>query len=173
MARYKKATVTEDLTAGTLTWTFANGKERVLNVDALPDNMKRRGMFHGFTQKGSDCYAGVETVDGAYEECDDTLSHIEAGEWSAKREKGEPTLSLFAEALERWLVAEVETSKADVIRDRVRNGGPNAKGQTWSAEEWRKNLRETAQIKKYIAVIQQERAEKAAALATADAGALV
>lgn len=162
MARYKKATVKEDLAAGTLTWNFANGRSIVLDVEGLDPEIQKLAKYHGLQQKGSDCYAGSPDADDAFAKCTRVIESLIAGDWSTRGEGGAPQATLFSEAFERWLANDVPAEKHAALRDRIANGGL-VKGVQTSAEEFRKMLRETREIKAYIATIQKERAERAAA----------
>lgn len=158
MARYKKATVTE--TGQLLTWTFANGKVLTCDVSALPTDIMIKAAVHGVRQKGSDCYAGDESADEAYDSCKDVLETLVAGQWTSKREAGEKVSPLFNEAVERYIVQ--FPAKAEAIRDGLANGR-TVQGKVIDAETFKKMLREAPAIKALIADIQKERAEKATA----------
>ena len=53
----KRTTKKYDLESGLLTIAFVNGAED-FDIDALPEDMKRRLMFHGASQLLGDSYAG-------------------------------------------------------------------------------------------------------------------
>ena len=53
----KRTTKKYDMESGVLTIAFVNGAED-FDIDALPEDMKRRLMFHGASQLLGDSYAG-------------------------------------------------------------------------------------------------------------------
>lgn len=158
MAKYKKATVAEE--GQKLTWTFANGKVLTIDVGSLPSEIMLKAAVHGVRQKGSDCYAGDESADTAYDSCKEVLETLVAGTWNTKREAGEKASPLFDEALARY-IAQFPAKEA-AIRDGLANGRMIGDRMV-DAETFKKMLRDAPAIKALIADIQKERAEKATA----------
>lgn len=159
MPKYKKATVAEE--GQKLTWTFANGKVLTIDVGSLPSEIMLKAAVHGVRQKGSDCYAGDESADTAYDSCKEVLETLVAGTWNTKREAGEKASPLFDEALARYFVK--YPHREAPIRKGLAEGITTPQGEFKDAEVFKKMLRDATDIKSLIADIQKERADKAAA----------
>lgn len=51
-----------DMETGIVTFDFENGRNYEVNVDELPDSIKRQLMLHGASQKLGDAYASAKTA---------------------------------------------------------------------------------------------------------------
>ena len=79
----KRTTKKYDLETGLLTILFANGMKSY-DIDALPEDMKRRLMFHGASQLLGDSYAG-ETDEMEYRKhADARYENLTKSDWSTR-----------------------------------------------------------------------------------------
>ncbi len=79
----KRTTKKYDLESGMLTILFANGTKSY-DIDALPEDIKRRLMFHGASQLLGDAYAG-ETDEMQYRKhADARYENLEKNDWSTR-----------------------------------------------------------------------------------------
>lgn len=160
MAKIKKAskTVAEDFSA--VTFTFADGRALTVEMIGLNDELRRRGLVHGISQKVGDSYASAETIDEAYEAAADVVESLGRGEWSSRTVgggAGKPTILI--EALFRIIQAEGKTLQdaTDLINE--------------MSDEQREGLRRLAPIVAAVDAIKLERlSEKAKKSAAATAG---
>ena len=95
----KRTTKKYDLESGLLTILFANGAKSY-DIDALPEDMKRRLMLHGASQLLGDSYAG-ETDEMEYRKhADARYENLAKSDWST-RGTGSGLDSKLEEAEER------------------------------------------------------------------------
>jgi len=93
--------------ADSVTWSFADGTERTVQLGDLSENVINQLALHGLKQKGTDAYSGFGTKYG-----DEAVSHaaaangrvIEAlknGDFNAARQAGTsgPKVTIWVEAL--------------------------------------------------------------------------
>lgn len=86
---------------------FINGETRTVTI---PEALYERFVAHGAAQKLGDEVAGVDDVDDMVMAIDSLAARIEAGEWSAKREKnGMAGASILAKALVESSGKSIET----------------------------------------------------------------
>ena len=79
----KRTTKKYDLESGILTIAFVNGAVD-FDIDALPEDMKRRLMFHGASQLHGDSYAG-ETDENEYvKHAKARYESLKNGDWSTR-----------------------------------------------------------------------------------------
>lgn len=79
----KRTTKKYDLETGLLTILFANGTKSY-DIDALPEDMKRRLMFHGASQLLGDSYAS-ETDEMEYRKhADARYENLAKNDWSTR-----------------------------------------------------------------------------------------
>lgn len=89
-----------------LKFLFEDNSETAVDFEKIPDDIKLRAMFHGFSQKIGDSYAGAaKAEEGALafskKSVAETLAQLYAGEWRATAEGGPKAPSDLAIALSR------------------------------------------------------------------------
>ena len=100
----KRTTKKYDLENGVLTIAFVNGAE-YYDIDALPEDIKRRLMFHGASQLLGDSYAG-ETDEMAYRNhADARYENLAKNDWSTRGTGSglEDKLEAAQEALDNYI----------------------------------------------------------------------
>ena len=95
----KRTTKKYDLESGILTILFANGA-KAYDIDALPEEMKRRLMFHGASQLLGDSYAGENDEMEYRKHADARYENLTKKDWST-RGTGSGLDSKLEEAEER------------------------------------------------------------------------
>ena len=109
--RNEIAKVTIDIDAGTATWVFADkGPNVVIDLADISAANTTRLTLHGIKQKGSDSYAGTESVADAREAVLAIQEMLYTGDWST-RAPGEPRQSVLAEAVARAQSITLEAAK--------------------------------------------------------------
>ena len=89
-----------------LKFVFEDGTETVVDFDKIPQEIKVRAMFHGFSQKIGDSYAGAAKAEGgalafSKKAVNETLAQLYAGDWRATAEGGPKAPSDLAVAISR------------------------------------------------------------------------
>lgn len=138
-----------DVEKSLVVFTFATEPEKRLVVDyaKLNSAMRLRAGLHGMSQKVGDAHAGAANADEAFELSNITFKRVVAdGEWGVERVGGEPAVTQLAQALSRH------------------NGKPLAecvKVLESKDKDFRKKMRESAEIQTALAHMQLEKAKKA------------
>lgn len=143
---------------GLIRFTFDDKTEEVFDVSKVSDDVKTRGMIHGFSQKIGDSYAGAakseNALDFAKQAVKDTIAQLYKGDWrAAGAGLGGPRTTDLATAMSRVTGKTVEQCSAylDTLNDDEK--------KAWRAK---------GKIAAAIAAISAERAaEKARKLAEA------
>ena len=87
--RVKVCTVDQDEEAGTLAFSFTNGKELIADTKQFAEAIIRRAAIHGVEQKIRDSFAGVKgDADLAFENASKVYANLLAGTWNAGRASG-------------------------------------------------------------------------------------
>ena len=138
-----------DLDTGVVSFTFGNGEVVEVDVNQLPEQMRKQLMLHGVSQKVGDSFAGakgnfMEGISAAKS----VIEQLVAGIWRSARGEGEarPRLGELAEAIARIKGVEVAVAMAAVEK---------------ATDEQRKAWRGNAKVKATIAAIRAEAAQKA------------
>jgi hypothetical protein len=145
---------------GTITFAFEDNTSQVFDISKVKDAVKLRAMFHGFSQKIGDSYAGAgkdaNPLKFAKEAVKETIAQLYAGDWRATSEGG-PRVTDLALALSMLSGKTIEESVAfvDTLDD-----------------DQKKVWRSKAKVKAKLAEIAAKKAaERAAKLAAKVAGA--
>jgi len=103
---------------GGFRWAFANGFEKIVTVDDVPQELHEHLAMHGLKQKLSDSYANSsgnpETAVGLFQKVLDTIL---GGAWKSAKGDGSPRetpIGLLAQA-----VANVQGKDLDEVRARL------------------------------------------------------
>jgi len=100
--RVPKAKV--EVSGRVLTFAFANGETRTMDVEQLAKVIRERAEVHGIEQKLRDSYAGAKSADeavGLFDKVTDHLTDPIDPKWNAGRdgEPSEDSLDLLAKAM--------------------------------------------------------------------------
>lgn len=136
-----------------VSFAFANGHVLTCDVDDLNDDITARLALHGMSQKIGDSYASSESVDAAIAAATEVWENLKKGIWATRATGGK-----LAAALSRATGKPIEDciGKLATMDDKAKAG-----------------LRKHPDIKRALAEIELEAAEKAAKAATdADTGEL-
>ncbi len=145
-----------------LKFVFEDESEISVDFDKISQDIKRRAMFHGFSQKIGDSYAGAAKAEGgalafSKKQVADTIAQLYAGDWRAPSEGGPRQPSDLAIAMSRVSGKTPEVCQAFV------------EGLTDEEKKvWRKKGKVAAQLAAIAAEKAQARAAKLAK-AAADA----
>ena len=146
MATKRNAKCTKKVEGKTVVFAFANGKDLTFDPAIVSPEIVTALMLHGASQKIGDSFAGSESVEEAYADASEVLDQLYAGQWKAARAAGEPRTGLLVEALARISGKDVAMCKLAV--------------ETMT-DDARKALRNDPRIKREIAKINFENADKA------------
>ncbi len=148
MARVKKASVSIDGTQ--INYTFADGAGEVsLDAADLNNEMKSTGLMHGLKQKISDSFAGAPTPAEAMERASAVIDALVGGKWNVRvAGEGGTRVTQLARALAMVTGKELDEA-VSVISDMT--------------DEAKKNLTAHPEIKRAVAEIRAEEAQRAAA----------
>jgi hypothetical protein len=140
---------------GELVFTFSDGT--VLNFDPnapnISDEIRKQAMYHGFSQKIGDSYAGAKSVEDAIAAASATINQLPEG-WNARREAGEgPDTGLLLEAIMR--VNNVPAERKPEMAEKLKALPAEGKAK----------LRQEPPIVAMIGQIKTERAEKKGSVA--------
>lgn len=142
-----------DLDTGEFEIEWKDGTSTKFNVDELPDEMKRKLMFHGFSQKVGDSYASAKgDIAKARTSAEETIAQLQKGEWTGERDsESRPRLGELAAAISSIKGIPLEDATAAVTAAAESGDEGAAKLKTWRAHP------------KIKAAILKARAEKAQA----------
>lgn len=109
MSSQKIASTQVDIEGRKVIWTFADGTQRRVSYDDLPEEMKVQAALHGLKQKATDCYAAAKGEDDpvawAIEQHEATVAAILEGDWNRSGSLG----GLVYEAIAAAMSQPVET----------------------------------------------------------------
>lgn len=145
MAREKKASVSVEDTVITFDFEQA-GEQLSIDVAALNDETKTRGLLHGIRQKIQDSYAGVDG-DKAHVAAGAVIDAIMSGSWTQRTEGsggGAARTSMLAEALARATGQDLDACIAKL---------------STMEDEQKKAVRAHPAVKKAMSEIKLERAQ--------------
>jgi hypothetical protein len=111
-----------------VTWIFADKTEITMDTNKLGDNVFRWLAHFGLKQKGSNAYAGADSVEEAKGLLQKTLDAMYAGKTAVAREVGEseaPTALLAKAIVAAYAAKGVEKVEADVVAYLDRIGSKN------------------------------------------------
>ena len=134
-----------DLDAGTVSFVFGDdGEDVVVNPsEEFPEEVQKRLLLHGTSQKGGDSFAGVKgNFKLARSNLLEVLDELRAGNWRSSGDE-RPRLGELAAAISRIKGLDLEKTKAAVEK---------------ASDEQRKNWRANAGVKAEIAKIRAENA---------------
>ena len=101
---------------------FADGGDNVvIDVNALPPEIRAIAMVRGLAEKVRDTYAGSETVGDAREAAEDMIGRLADGEWLSAREGGRPRMSMLLIAIQEVKVAHGAPFDLDAARAKYLN----------------------------------------------------
>ena len=85
MAKQRKSYARKeyDLEKGTLTFSFSDKSKQVINLNDMPDGMKKQAMFHGFSQKIGDTAASVTNLVDYKAAISDEVTKLMTGDWKS------------------------------------------------------------------------------------------
>lgn len=146
--------VSKEVREGTVAFTFHDGAELICDPSTLSDEMKNQLILHGISQKVGDSYSGENA-----ENCETIASKVwetlTKGEWSTRSGGGGPRISQLAEALARVTGQEVQEC-VGVLAE--------------MDDDAKKDVRAHPDVKKAMAQIKLEKAQKDAESAAAAEG---
>lgn len=120
---------------------FMNGEVLDCNIDNLPDDIKRKLLIHGISQKVGDTYAGAETLDDAIAGAKETWKMLTQGDWTTGRAA---TGGLWVDAIAKAANLDRETALSFWLE---------------KDDKQRKDLKAHPAVKAAYAVLQAERAK--------------
>lgn len=142
-------------------FTFEDESTQTLTAENISDAMKLRAMWHGFSQKIGDSYAGAGKAESPLafaKDCvKETIAQIYAGEWRAASGEGGPRVTDLAVALARLTGKPQDATVAFV--------------ETLDDEQ-KKAYRAKPKIKAMLALIASEKAQARAQKLAQAAGAV-
>ena len=85
MAKQRKSYARKeyDLEKGTLTFSFSDKTSQVIDLNKMPDGMKKQAQFHGFSQKIGDTAASVDNLAEYKEAITEEVTKLMAGLWKS------------------------------------------------------------------------------------------
>lgn len=102
--------------AGKVRFVLGNGQAVVIDVAQVPENIRERAMFHGFSQKIGDSVSGMakdRKFGDAFAALQDNVAMLVNGQWNAGREGGSSDL---VEALAKLKGLDLEDVRVAVKR---------------------------------------------------------
>ena len=83
-----KAHKVVDVPGGRVSWYFATGDMRVVNVERFAEAIQKAFVLHGVSQKLGDCYASSTTAAEALEQFNALLEQLDGGSWEKPTREG-------------------------------------------------------------------------------------
>lgn len=136
-----------DLDNNTVSFVFGDdGEDVVVDPTEFPEEIQKRLVLHGMSQKGGDSFAGVKgNFQLARANLREVIDELRQGNWRSSGDE-RPRLGELAEAISRIKGIDLEKVKTAVEA---------------ASDEQRKNWRSNAAVKAEIAKIRAENAAKA------------